>query len=82
MVTHGKVIHLLFKIFFEEMGCETKIPGLDNPADFLSVQNYWASSVNTSWSRFDIEICNENPNVIKKFECHDLFNRNHLNNLI
>ena len=82
MVTHGKVIQLLFQILFEEMGCVSKIQDLSNPAELLEVKNYWSASVNTSWSKFVIEICNENPKQIKKIECHDLFNRNHLISLM
>jgi len=82
MVTHGKVIQLLFQMFFEEMGCVSKISDLENPADLLDRKNYWSASVNTSWSRFVIEVCNENPNLIKNIECHDLFNKDHLTNLL
>ena len=56
------------------MGCVSKISDLENPADLLDRKNYWSASVNTSWSRFVIEVCNENPILIKNIECYDLFN--------
>ena len=82
MVTHGKVIQLLFKIFFEEMDCVANIPGVSNPADLLIIRNFMTACSNTCWSRFEIEISVEDKNRIKKIECHELFKKDHLNNLV
>ena len=81
MVTHGKVIQLLFKMFFEEMECVADIPDVPNPADLLIIRNFMTACSNTCWSKFEIEICDENPKTIKKIKCIELFKKDHLKDL-
>ena len=81
LVTHGKIIQQLFKMFFEEMNCIAAVPGIRNPVDLLDVRRFRSSCANTSWSKFIIEVCDEKPSDIKRIECQEIFNKKHLEDL-
>ena len=71
MVSHGIVIRQLFRIFFDQFGCQL-------PNENLKIGAHNRLDVgNTNWSRFVIEVSDEN-HEIKSILCHELFNENHL----
>ena len=70
MVTHGGLIREFFQILFDEMGCE--LPAGAEPGDHKKLAR------NTSWSRFELSICDYKIDTIK---CTELCNADHLNGL-
>ena len=50
-----------------------------NPTDLLGMKTFMVACANTSWSKFVIDIEDEN---IKRIECQELFNRKHLDEMI
>ena len=65
MVSHGMTIRQLILMFFDEMGCISKVPGISNPTELLTTKNFTKTCANTSWSRFVIEVSGENNDIIK-----------------
>ena len=61
-------------IIFNEMNCDLPT-GISEMPDFKA-----ARPLNTSFSRFKVDICTENC-VIKTMKCETLFNSDHLNAL-
>ena len=61
-------------IIFNEMNCDLPT-GISEMPDFKA-----ARPLNTSFSRFKVDICTEN-HVIKTMKCETLFNSDHLNAL-
>ena len=79
IVSHGLPIRQLIKILFEEFECVSKVPGLNNPTELLVAKKFRESCLNTSWSRFVIEVTGENHDNIKSAECREVFCIPHLN---
>ena len=78
IVSHGLTIRQLIKIFFEEFGCVSKVPGLGNPLELLVGRKFRATCFNTCRTKFVIELSGENYDVIKSVECQEVFNAEHL----
>ena len=75
MVSHGIVIRQLFRIFFDQFGCKL-------PNENLKIGAHNRLDVgNTNWSRFVIEVSEENHGIIKSISCEELFNEDHLSAL-
>ena len=79
IVSHGLPIRQLIKILFEEFECVSKVPGPNNPTELLVAKKFRESCLNTSWSRFVIEVTGENHDNIKSAECQEVFCIGHLN---
>ena len=79
IVSHGLSIRQLIKILFEEFECVSKVPGLHNPTELLVAKKFRESCLNTSWSRFVIEVTGENHDNIKSADCREVFRIGHLN---
>lgn len=79
IVSHGLPIRQLIKILFEEFECVSKVPGPHNPTELLVAKKFRESCLNTSWSRFVIEVTGENHDNIKSAECQEVFCIGHLN---
>ena len=71
---HGGLIRRMCGIIFTEMNCDLPT-GISEMPDFKA-----ARPLNTSFSRFKVDICTEN-HVIKTMKCETLFNSDHLNAL-
>ena len=78
IVSHGLPIRQLIKILFEEFECVSKVPGPNNPTELLVAKKFRESCLNTSWSRFVIEVTGENHDNIKSAECREVFRIGHL----
>ena len=68
-------------MFFDEMGCISKVPGISNPTELLTTKNFTKTCANTSWSRFVIEVSGENNDIIKSVNCQEVFNDKHLKDI-
>ena len=71
MVSHGGLIRELHVVIFDERGCD--FPTAIKPGDHERI-------VNTSWSRFILEICTDTLDI-KTIRCEVLGNSDHLNGL-
>merc|ERR1712156_489839 len=71
VVSHGFTIRQLIKIFFKEYGCVSKVPGLGDPTELLVSKKFRATSLNTCWSRFVIELSGGNFDIIENIECQE-----------
>ena len=78
VVTHGLTIRQIIKIFFEEFGCTSKVPGINDPTELLIGRNFRATCLNTCRTKFVLNLSGENYDVIKSVECLEVFNADHL----
>ena len=74
IVSHGGLIRRMCGIIFQEMKCDLPT-GISEMPDFKA-----ARPLNTSFSRFKVDICTENYEI-KTMKCETLFNSDHLNAL-
>ena len=81
LVSHGLTIRQLIKIFFQEFGCVSKVPELSDPTELLAARKFRETCLNTSWSKFVIEVSGQDYEDIKSVECHEVFNDKHLKEL-
>ena len=81
MVSHGLTIRQLIKIFFQEFGCVSKVPEISDPTALLAARKFRETCLNTSWSKFVIEVSGKDYKNIKSVECHEVFNDKHLKEL-
>ena len=81
MVSHGLTIRQLIKIFFQEFGCVSKVPEISDPTALLAARKFRETCLNTSWSKFVIEVSGKDHEEIKIVECHEVFNDKHLKEL-
>jgi len=78
IVTHGLTIRQIIKIFFEEFGCTSKVPGINDPTELLIGRNFRTTCLNTCRTKFVLKLSGENNDVIKSVECLEVFNSDHL----
>jgi len=78
VVSHGLTIRQIIKIFFEDFGCTSKVPGINDPTELLIGKNFRATCLNTCRTKFVLKLSGENNDVIKSVECLEVFNSDHL----
>ena len=76
IVSHGGLIRRMLSIIFEELNCSVSA-NVTNVPDFKESKNARRYLKNTCFSRFEVDISNENF-AIKAIRCLELCNADHL----